>query len=86
MPEIGFLVVKDLSDLLETKKKTKLPGIVRWNLINLAYQKSVKKHLIEVFSSFQWSQNVDPLLFSQMFMYCYTYIRPAVVNEWLCIH
>ena len=39
----GFLVVKDPSDLLQTKKKTKLPGIIRWNLINLVYQEFVQK-------------------------------------------
>ena len=43
VPKVGFLVVKDPSDLLETKKKTKLPGIIRWNLIKLAYQEFVKK-------------------------------------------
>ena len=81
VPKVGFLVVKDPSDLLQTKKKTKLPGIIRWNLINLAYQEFVKKYPIEVFNSFQWPQNIDPLLFSQLCVYYYTDIRPAVVNE-----
>ena len=42
VPKVGFLVVKDPSDLLETKKKTKLPGIVGWNLIKWTYQEFVK--------------------------------------------
>ena len=42
VPKVGFLVVKDPSDLLQTKKKTKLPGIIRWNLIKLVYQEFVK--------------------------------------------
>ena len=42
VPKVGFLVVKDPSDLLQIKKKTKLPGIIGWNLINLAYQEFIK--------------------------------------------
>ena len=60
VPKAGFLVVKDPSDWLPTKKKTKLPGIIRWNLIKLAYQEFVKKHPVEVFNSFQCPQNIDP--------------------------
>ena len=47
----------------------------------MAYREFVKKHPIEVFSSFQCPQNVDQLLFSQQCVYYYTDIRPAVVNE-----
>ena len=42
VPKVGFLIVKDPSDLLQTKKKTKLPGIIGWNLIKLAYQEFIK--------------------------------------------
>ena len=77
----GFLVVKDPSDLLQTKEKTKLPGIIRWNLINMVYQEFIKKYPVEVFNSFQCPQNVDPLLFSQLCVYYYTDVRPAVLNE-----
>ena len=45
VPKVRFLVVKDPSHLLQTKKKTKLPGIIRWNLIRLAYKKFLKKYL-----------------------------------------
>ena len=83
VPKAGFLVVKDPSDLLQTKKKTKLPGIIGWNLIKLAYQEFVKKISSEVFNSFQCPQNIDPLLFSQLCVYYYTDIRSAVVNPLL---
>ena len=66
VPKFGFLVVKDPSDLVQTKKKTKLPGIIGWNLIKLAYQEFIKKYPVEVFNSFQCPQNVDQLLFSQL--------------------
>ena len=73
--------MKDPSDLLQTKKKTKLPGITGWNLIKLSYQEFINKYPVEVFNSFQCPQNADPLLFSQLCVYYYTDIRPAVVNE-----
>ena len=72
--------MKDPSDLLQTKRKTKLPGIIGWNLIKLAYQEFVK-YPVEVFNSFQCSQEIDPLLFFKLCVYYYTDIRPAVVNE-----
>ena len=34
VPKVGFLVVKDPTDLLQTKMKTRLPGIIGWNLKN----------------------------------------------------
>ena len=83
VPQVGFLVVKDPSDLLQTKKKTKLPGIISWNLIKLAYQEFVRKYPVEVFNSFQCPQNVDPLLFSQLCVYYYTDVRPAMVNKFI---
>ena len=45
--------------VIETKKKTKLPGIVGCNLIWLAYQEFIKKHPVEVFYSLQYPQNVE---------------------------
>ena len=81
VPKVGFLVIKDPSDLLKTKKKTKLSGIIRWNLIKLAYQEFVKKYPIEVFSRFHCPQNIDSLLFSQLCVYYYRDARPAVVSE-----
>ena len=81
VPKVEFPILKDPSDLLQTKKKTKLPGIIRWNLIKMAYQELIKKYPVEVFNSFQCLQNVDLLLFSQLCVYYYTDTRPAVVNE-----
>ena len=67
--KVGFLVVKDPSDLLEAIKKTKLPGIMGCNLIKFVYKEFVKNYMIEEFNSFQCPQNVDPLLFSQLWVY-----------------
>ena len=81
VPKVWFLVIKDPSDLLQTIKKTNLHGIISWNLIKLAYQEFIKRYPVEEFKSFQCPQNVDPLLFSQLCVYYYTDVRPAVVNE-----
>ena len=74
-------VVKDPSYLLETNRKTKLSGIIGWNMIRLEYQECIKKYPPEVLNSFQFPQNVDQLLFSQLYIYYYTNNRPAVVSE-----
>ena len=79
--KVGYLIVKDPSNPLQTKKKTKLPEIIGQNLTKLAYQEFVKKYPVEVFNSFQCPQNVDPLLFSQLCVYFYTDVRHAVVND-----
>ena len=81
VPKVGFLVVKDPSDLLQTRKKMKLPGIIDWNLIKLAYQEFIKKYPVEVFNNFQCPQHVDPLLFSQLCVYYYSDVGPAEVNK-----
>ena len=71
VPKVGILIVKDPSDLLQTKKKTKLLGIISWNLIKLAYQEFIKKYPVEVFNSFQCPQNVDLLLYCQLCLLLY---------------
>ena len=81
VPRVRFLVVKDPSALLKTKKKTKLPGIIRWNLVKLAFQEFVQKYLVAVFNSFQCPQDIDPLLFSQLCVYYCTDVKPAAGNE-----
>ena len=55
VPKVGFFVVKDPCDrdLLQTKRKTKLPGIISWNLIKFSYQEFIRKYPVEVFNSFQ---------------------------------
>ena len=48
---VRFLTVKESRELLETKKKTKLSGITRWNLLKLAHQECIKKYPKAVFSN-----------------------------------
>ena len=59
----------------------KLPRIVGWNLVKLAYQEFLKKYNIDVFEDFKCPDGVNPLLFSQLCIYYYTDVELAVVNE-----
>ena len=52
-----------------------------WNVVKLAYQKFLKKYNIGVFEDFECLDRVNPLLFSQLCIYYYADVVPAVVNE-----
>ena len=62
VPKVGFLVVEDPNDPLQIKKKAKLPGIIGWNLIKLAYQEFINKYPVKVFNIFQCPQNIGPIV------------------------
>ena len=42
VPKVGYLLNKDPKVLIDTRKKTKLPGIIAWNLVKLVYQEFIK--------------------------------------------
>ena len=46
VPKVGVLITHAPNELLETCHKTKLPGVVGWNLIKLAYEVFVKKIMV----------------------------------------
>ena len=58
-----------------------MPRIVGWNLVKLSYQVFLKKDNIDVFEDFECLDGVNPLLFSQLFIYYYADVVPAVVNK-----
>ena len=51
------------------------------NLVKLAYQEFLKKYNINVFEDFGCPDGVNPLLFSQLCIYYYADVVPAVMNE-----
>ena len=51
------------------------------NLVKLAYQQFLKKYNIDVFEDFECPDRVSPLLFSQLCIYYYADVAPAVVNK-----
>ena len=68
MPNVGILV-EDQSQVLDKKHRSKLPGIVRWNLVQLSYNAFIEKYRTSGFDSFTCLEGVNPLLFSQMCVY-----------------
>ena len=69
VPKVGVLITQEPNELLESRHKTKLPGMVGWNLIKLAYQVFVKNYGILCLDNFVCPTGVSPLLFSQLCVY-----------------
>ena len=44
VPKVGVLITQEPNELLESCHKTKLPGMVGWNLVKLAYEVFVKNY------------------------------------------
>ena len=63
------LITQEPSELWETCHKTKLPGVVGWNLIKLAYEVFVKIYGVLCLDNFDCPSGVSPLLFSQLCVY-----------------
>ena len=58
---VGFLIIDELNKVLDKKHHTKLPGIIGWNMIQLAYKVFINKYGEESFNSFQCPVGVNPL-------------------------
>ena len=69
VPKVGVLITEEPNELLETCHKTKLPGMVGWNLIKLAYEVFVKNYGVLCLENFDCPTGVSPLLFSQLCVY-----------------
>ena len=81
VPRVRFLITQNPNKVLDPDHRTRLPRIVGWNLVKLAYQEFLKKYNIDVFEDFKYPDGVNPLLFSQLSIYYYADVVPAVVNE-----
>ena len=81
VPRVRFLITQNPNNMLDPDHRTRLPRIVGWNLVKLAYQEFLKKYNIDVFEDFECPDGVNPLLFSQMCIYYYADVVPAVVNK-----
>ena len=69
VPKVGVLITQEPNELLGSHHKTKLPGVIGWNLIKLAYQVFVKNYGILCLDNFDCPTGVSPLLFSQLCVY-----------------
>ena len=66
LPKVGVLITQEPNELLDTCHKTKLPGVVGWNLIQLAYEVFIQKYGELNLGHFDCPTGVSPLLFSQL--------------------
>ena len=69
VPKVGVLFTEEPNELWKTCHKTKLPGVVGWNLIKLAYEVFVKNYGVLCLENFASPTGVSPLLFSQLCVY-----------------
>ena len=69
VPKVGVLITQEPNELLDTCHKTKLPGVVGWNVIKLAYEVFVKNYGVLCLETFDCPTGVSPLLFSQLFVF-----------------
>ena len=81
MPRVGFFITQNPNEVLDPEHKTRLPSIVGWNLVRLAYEEFSKKHNPIVFENFECPKGIEPLLFLQLCIYYYANKVPSVVNE-----
>ena len=81
VPKVGFLITQNQNEVLDPKHKTRLPSIMGWNLVRLAYKEFTKKHSPIMFETFKCPDVVETLLFSQLCIYYYVDKVPAVVHE-----
>ena len=66
VPKVGVLITPKPNELLDTCLKTKLPGMIGWNIIKLAYEVFVQKYGALCLEHFDCQTGVSPLLFSQL--------------------
>ena len=66
IPQIGFLVVKDSNVLLEPQHSTKLPRVIRCNLIQLGCKEFTRAYRFDAFEQFHCPDNVHPVVFAQL--------------------
>ena len=66
VPKFGFLITQEPNNLNSDCYKTKLPGIIGWNLIKLTYQVFINIFGQKSLENFDCPTSMSPLLFSQL--------------------
>ena len=62
-----FLITQNSNKVLDPEHRTRLPGIVGWILVKLAYQEFLKKYII-VFEDCECPDRVNPLIFPAVYL------------------
>ena len=71
-PNVGVLIIEEPNQVLDKKHHIKVPEMVGWNLVWLSYNAIIKEHWTVGFDSFEYTEGVGPLLFSQLCIYHYS--------------
>ena len=66
VPKVGVLITQEPNELFDDCHKTNLPGIIGWNLIELAYQVFIEKFGKESLENSYCPTVISPLSFSQL--------------------
>ena len=77
VPRVGILVTRDPNQLLDPKHQTRLPGVVQWNLLYLAFKEFITLYGTTVFDSFNCQGGVSPYVFSQL---CIIYMDACTIK------
>ena len=86
VPMVRFLITQNPNKVLDPKHKTRLPGVVGWNLVKLVYQEFLKKYNIDVFQDFECPDVVNPLLFSELCIYYYADVMKCKMRmDWFTL-
>ena len=75
VPKVGVLIAEEPNQVLDKKHQTRLPGFIGLNLICLSYDMFIKKYGTTGFDSFICPEGVNPLLFSQLYIYHHSNIQ-----------
>ena len=66
VPKVRVLITQEPNELLDMCHKIKLPGVIGWNQIKLAYEVFVQKYGVLYLENFDCPTGVSPLFFSQL--------------------
>ena len=66
VPKVEVLITQEPNELLDECHRTKLPGVISWNLRKLAYEAFIKKYGVMSLENFDRPTGVHPLLFLQL--------------------
>ena len=72
LPNVGMVITEEPNQVLDKKHQTKLPGSVGWNLIWLSYNVFIQKYGTTGNDLFMCHEGVNPLLFSQLYIFHYS--------------
>ena len=81
MLRVGFLITQNPNKVLDSDHRTRFAWNSGVEFGKTSLPRVLKKYNIDVFEDFECPDGVNPLLLSQLCIYYYADVVPAVVNE-----